>query len=104
MRYGRHHIKNTASNSSSVVARVFFAARKCLLSRCLAAIRGFIQTHIQEGDLIPILLFPQNEESRLKSSNKHCSPDSKTCHKKKETEHETQYSYIGNHFQSFKFV
>jgi hypothetical protein len=36
-----------------------------LLSRFLATIRG-MQTHIQQRDLISLLLFFQNKESRLK--------------------------------------
>jgi hypothetical protein len=33
--YGRDRIKNTASNSPSIVEYVFFAAGTCLPSRCL---------------------------------------------------------------------
>jgi hypothetical protein len=40
----------------------------CLLSRCLAAIRGGgeTQAHKQQGDVISLLLFFQNKEIRLK--------------------------------------
>jgi hypothetical protein len=57
-------IENTASSSCSIVAREFIATGTCLPSCCLATLRG--ETHRQQGELISLLLFFQNKESRLK--------------------------------------
>jgi hypothetical protein len=58
------------SNNSFVVACVFVATGACLLSHCLATIRG--DTDKEQGDLISLLLFIylfifQKRESRLKT-------------------------------------
>jgi hypothetical protein len=49
------HRENDASNNYSTVACVCIAMGMCLLSRCLATIRGY--TYRQHGDLISITLF-----------------------------------------------
>jgi hypothetical protein len=59
--YDTDRTENTASESSSVVGCVFVAARY-LPSRCLA----MLGTHRQQGDLISVLSFFQNNESSLK--------------------------------------
>jgi hypothetical protein len=78
--YDTGHIENDASNNSSIVACVFITAVTFLPSRCLATIRGLLpslclatirgytdtHTHRQQRDLISLLLFFQNKESRLK--------------------------------------
>jgi hypothetical protein len=50
---------NTAPNSSSIVACVFIAARRCLPSRCQA-------THRHQGVLRAPFYVYQNKERRLK--------------------------------------
>jgi hypothetical protein len=75
--------ENNASNNSFIVSCVFVTAVTLLPSRCLAKIRGFLpsrclatirrytdtQTHTyrQQRDLISLLCFFQNKESRLKT-------------------------------------
>jgi hypothetical protein len=61
-------IKNTAFNSFSMAACVCAAAGTCLRSRCLATIGGVKQAHRQQGNLISLLLFFQNKDSRLKNA------------------------------------
>jgi hypothetical protein len=91
--YNTSHIENDASNNSSVVACVFVIAVTFLPSRCLATIMGFLpsrclvtirwslpssclatiggihrhrHTHTQKRDLMSLLYFFQNKESRLR--------------------------------------
>jgi hypothetical protein len=46
--YDKGRIENTASNNSSIVARVFVVTGTCLLTRCMATTEG---THRHKGDL-----------------------------------------------------
>jgi hypothetical protein len=77
------HIEHDAPNNSSIVTCVFITAVKFLPSRYLAMIGGYFteplpsndkedtqtHTHTQQRDLINLLLFFQNKESRLKISS-----------------------------------
>jgi hypothetical protein len=75
-----HSIESDASNSSSIVVSVFVAMETCLLSHCLAVIRGgythrhraswshkptFIQSTYSERPIPPVI----KEETPLPSSN-----------------------------------
>jgi hypothetical protein len=65
-RYDTKSIENALLKISSIVTFLFFAAGKCLQSRCLATLRGDTETQTTKWFYKRRFIF-ENKENRLKS-------------------------------------